>query len=141
MTNGWLIAAAADGALGAELAAGFELELMRPGPPEEREAALAQLAEAANVGVLVSNLAANDDAFVALVRLLAGRRADAQIILAEPEARALFPFLPDTWPVLPLDEALRRARLAASRRAAPMPPTAPAEPAPPEARAATARRG
>lgn len=134
MTNGWLIAAAADGELGAELAAGFELDLMRPGPPEEREAVLARLAAAANVGVLVSRAAARDDAFVALVRLLAGRRASAQLILAEPEARALFPFLPEAWPTLALDEALRRARLATSRRAGPLPPAIEPEPAPPQLR-------
>jgi|CXWL01.1.fsa_nt_gi outer membrane biosynthesis protein TonB len=127
MSNGWLIAADADAEVGAELAAGFELSLVRPGPQDTHATALAGLSEAANVGVLMSNAAARDPDFVALVRLLASQRG-AQIILAEPEARGLFPFAPDAWPVLTQEEALRRARLAASRRAGPLPPPVAPEP-------------
>jgi hypothetical protein len=116
MSNGWLIAAAADASVGAELAAGFGLELIHPGPPDEREALLAPLVNAPNLGVLLTPEAAHDDAFVALIRMLTGRRPNAQLIVANQHVRSAFPFIPDTWPLLLLDEAKRRARLALERR-------------------------
>ncbi len=144
MSNGWLIAAAADASVGAELAAGFGLELIHAGAPEEREALLAPLVNAPNLGVLLTPEAAHDEAFVALIRMLTGRRPNAQLIVANQHIRSAFPFIPDTWPLLLLDEAKRRARLALERRggeptqqqapqpqyqAPPPPPPAP-EPAP-----------
>jgi len=116
MSNGWLIAAAADASLGADLAAGFGLELIHPGPPEEREALLVPLVNAPNLGVLLTPEAAQDEAFVALIRMLTGRRPNAQLIVTNQHTRSAFPFIPDTWPLLLLDEAKRRAKLAAERR-------------------------
>lgn len=146
MSNGYLAAAAADLEAAHEIADGFGLDVIGTETIGDPATAAAALSGAANLGLLLSAAAAHDAAFVSLLRAVAARSQGAQLILVEPEARAAFSFLPETWPAMSLDEArrrsseLRRRREAAANpppprdapaHAAPLPPQAPAEePAP-----------
>lgn len=144
MSNGYLAAATADRAVADEIGYGLDLDVVFAGAHASHEAAANALAQGANVGLILSHAAMRDAAFMALLQALAGKLARAQLIVVEPDAANAFAFLPGDWPVMQLDEALRRARHAASRRNAPMdetpvhaaplpvepPPAAAPEPAP-----------
>lgn len=116
MSNGYLVAADADLAAAHDIGDGFGLDVIDASAVGDREAVAAALARAANVGVLVSDAAARSEAFVTLLRLLTTQLANAQLIVIEDSARAALPFLPAAWPVMPLDEARRRADEAGRRR-------------------------
>ncbi|MEQ1707213.1 MAG: toll/interleukin-1 receptor domain-containing protein [Terricaulis sp.] len=110
MSNGYLAAFGADIEAAREVAEGFGLDFIDASTINDPETAVAALAEAANVGLVLSLAAAQDAAFVTLLQALAQRLARAQLILAEPEARAAFAFLPEAWPMMSLEDALARAR-------------------------------
>lgn len=137
MSNGYLVAAGADAAAAYELGDGFGLDVIEADLITNHDAVSAKLAQAANVGLVLSNAAAEDRTFVALVQVLATRLNGAQLIVAEPEARAKFAFLPEAWPAMSLADARTRASALARQRqpetqapthAHPLPP---AEPEPP----------
>ncbi len=119
MSNGYLAAAAADLTLAHEIGEGFGLDVINASAVRDRQTVGAALAEAANVGVILSLAAAHDQTFVTLLAAVAPRLARAQLILVEPEARAAFAFLPETWPAMSLDEARTRAQALARSREAP----------------------
>ena len=110
MSNGYLAAIGADIEAAREVAAGFGLDFIDASTVSDPEAVATALAGAANVGIVLSLAAAQDGAFVTLLQALAQRVARAQLILAEPHARAAFAFLPEAWPMMSLDDALARAR-------------------------------
>jgi hypothetical protein len=145
MSNGFLIVAEADRNAAYDLGDGFGLDVIGATTLGDHEATLTALTGAANVGVVLSNAAAQQADFVALLRALATRLNGAQLIVVEPEARAAFSFLPDAWPTMAFQLARERAIALTSRRqaapsaddpphAAPLPPQAPEpqreEPAP-----------
>jgi hypothetical protein len=109
MSNGYLLAAEADIEAAREIGDGFGLDVIGAGAIGDHEAIGAALAGAANVGLVLSTAAAQDEAFVALLQSLAQRLPRAQLILVEPEARGAFSFLPDIWPSMSLDEARARS--------------------------------
>ncbi len=139
MSNGFLIVAEADRNAAYDLGDGFGLDVIGAATLGDHEATLAALMGAANVGIVLSNAAAQQADFVALLHALATRLNGAQLIVVEPEARAAFGFLPDAWPTMAFQLAHERATALVSRRqattgeetphAAPLPPQAP-EPAP-----------
>lgn len=139
MSNGYLVAADADLETARLLADGFGLDLIESSSVGDPQTVAAALTAASNVGVVVSAAAAQEATFVALLEAIAQRVGRAQLILAQPDARAPFPFLPETWPVMSLDDARARATELVRRReteigdepprAAPLPP-APEPPAP-----------
>lgn len=144
MSNGYLVAAAADLSVAHEIADGFGLDVIDATSVHDQATTSAALAGAANVGLLLSTDAARDEAFVALLTSLVTQIQRAQLILVTGDARAAFPFLPEAWPTMPLEEArarsselLRRRQAEAPRsddtpRAEPLPPAgaAPVEPEP-----------
>jgi hypothetical protein len=148
MSNGYILAVEADLSVAYEVAEGFGLDVVGARSVGNRGATMSDLANADNVGVILSATAAQDDVFVSIMRSLATTRRSAQLILATPEVRAAFAFLPDAWPSMSLDDARSRAAELARRRnetatgggpthAQPLPPAdeqpAPVEPpAPPE---------
>jgi hypothetical protein len=111
MANGYIVAAEADIAAARVIAEGFDLEVISAGAVGE--AAVADLAGASNVGFVLSAAAAEDANFTALAQTLVGKLETAQLILVAPEARAAFPYLPQTWPSVSLEQA--RARSLAMR--------------------------
>lgn len=130
MSNGYLLAAGADVAAAREIADGFGLEVIDASAIEDQEAVVAALASAANVGVVLSNAAAADAGFVALVQRLSQSLLRAQLILVEDTASAAFG-APSLWPAMSLDEARARSselvrRRQASEDAAPAPAEEPA---------------
>ncbi|MDX2277382.1 MAG: toll/interleukin-1 receptor domain-containing protein [Hyphomonadaceae bacterium] len=130
MSNGYVLAAKADMAVGQEIAQGFGLELIALTTITEMETAT--LVGAANLGLILSQAAARDAGYTTILRVLAARAPRAQLIAVEADARASFPFLPAGWALMTLDEARNRLAEMARRRAqAEAPPPAP-EPAPPE---------
>lgn len=140
MTNGYLLAADADLPGLGDIASGFGLEVVAATTLGAPQAAAATMQGAANVGIVLSHAATRDVSFVALLHVLAGSLHSAQIILAEPDARAAFGFLPEAWPTMALADArvraadlLRRRSEAAGEtpRAHPLPPTEEEPPAPP----------
>jgi len=134
MSNGYLIAAAADLAAAHDIAEGFGLDVIDASSVHDRRTTATALASAANVGVLLSTEAAQNEDFVALLRDLAAQRQSVQLILVSADARAAFAFLPASWPVLSLEEARARSSELLRRRQAETPPPqdAPrAEPLPP----------
>lgn len=143
MSNGYLVVGEADREAAYALGDGFDLDVIGATTLGDHDATAAALAGASNVGLILSNAAAGEAAFVALLRTLAQRVGVAQLIIVEPEARAAFGFLPEAWPVMPFTTALERAAELVRRRqagagasepphAAPLPPTPPAvEEAPP----------
>jgi hypothetical protein len=142
MSNGYLLAAAADLAAAHEIAEGFNLDVIDASSVGDQQATSAALAAAANVGLILSEDAARDETFVALLGGLAARLERAQLILVTPDARAAFGFLPTSWPAMSLDEArIRSSELLRRRqaetgpgeettRAEPLPPTGDVEPRP-----------
>lgn len=131
MSNGFLIAAAADLAAAHDIAGGFGLDVVDASAGGDGPALLAALKAAPNVGILLSTSSAQDEMFESLVEALSEFLAQAQLILIDDGARAAFPYLPPAWPELPYTEALRRAQILASRHAGPLPPRSEAEPQPP----------
>jgi hypothetical protein len=127
MSNGYLVAAEPDIAAARELGDGFELEVLEVAALGG-DAAAEALASAANVGVLLSDAAARDPGYVDLLRRLAARLPRAQLIVVDANAPAQFGFLPQDWPAMPLDEALRRANELKRRRQPPPPEAAPEPP-------------
>ncbi|MEZ5957262.1 MAG: toll/interleukin-1 receptor domain-containing protein [Hyphomonadaceae bacterium] len=132
MSNGYLLAADADLPDLGDIASGFGLDAVGATSLGAPQAAAALMQGAANVGIVLSHAATRDAAFVALLHVLANELRSAQIILAEPDARAAFGFLPEAWPTMALADAreraidlLRRRSEAAggTPRAHPLPPT------------------
>src|SRR5262249_54067874 len=72
---------------------------------------------------------ARDGAFYALVQKLSIQLPRAQLIVVEPEARGMFGFFPQNWPMMSFEEAHRRATELKRRREPP--PFPPQEPQPP----------
>ena len=132
MSNGFLVAAAVDAGAVREIGEGFGLAIIDAATITDVEAAIAELSNAANVGLVLSNAAANDVHFVAFTQALGARLLRAQLIVVEPDAREKFAFLPTLWPVMALEEARTRAAALAQQRAPqteePAAPPAPAEP-------------
>jgi class 3 adenylate cyclase len=122
MSNGYLVAAAADLGAAHEIADGFGLDVIDASSVHDQQTTSTALAGAPNVGLLLSVEAARDEAFVALLSNLATQRQHAQIILAPGDARAAFPFLPDAWPAMSLEDARERASELVRRRQAEAPP-------------------
>jgi hypothetical protein len=132
MSNGYLIAAGPDLVAAHEISDGFGLDVIDPASVGDIEAAGPALAAAANLGVLLSTAGAADSAFVALLQSAAAHAQRAQLILVDADARAAFPFLPEAWPAMSLDEARSRSAELVRRRdtpadsepaqAAPLPP-------------------
>lgn len=142
MSNGYLLAAAVDRAAADELAAGFGLDVIDA--TADHEATMAALATAPNVGLLLSEAAAHDQAFVALLNRIATRVERAQLIVMS--GRDAFSFLPAGWPVMSFEDAHARATALVrshqpeapsteDERAHPLPPTNESEPAPQEPQA------
>jgi hypothetical protein len=138
MSNGFLVAAAADADAVREIGDGFGLAVIDAGTIADVESAIAELASAANVGLVLSNAAANDVHFVAFAQALGARLPRAQLIVVEPDAREKFAFLPAMWPVMALDEARARAaalgqqRVPQTEEPAPVEQETSAEEAPPQ---------
>jgi hypothetical protein len=132
MSNGYLLAADADLPGLGDIASGFGLDAVGATDLGAPQAAAATMQGAANVGIVLSHAATRDASFVALLHVLAHSLRSAQIILVEPDARASFGFLPESWPAMALGDAtaraadlLRRRSEAAGEtpRAHPLPPT------------------
>ncbi len=129
MSNGYLVAASVDLAALDDIAQGFGLDIIAAHAITDRDAVGAALAGAANIGIVLSVPAAREDAFVALLQVLADRLKSAQLILVEPDALRAFAFLPALWPTMSIEEArARAAALLQGRQQA----EAPAPPAPTE---------
>lgn len=143
MSNGYLLVANADLPNLGDVASGFDLQAVSTMTFASDEAAATAMQGAANVGIVLSQVATRDAGFVALLHVLARSLRTAQLILAEPDIRSAFGFLPETWPSMPLDTARARAADLLRRRAEqqdgvtpharPLPP-ATEEPAPPPER-------
>jgi hypothetical protein len=116
MSNGYLIAASADVEAAREIGAGFGLEVIDALSVGDAEATVTELANAANVGLLLSIAAASDAGFVSLVQAITHRVNRVQLILVEAEAHAAFPSLPTMWPAMSLDDARARASAIALQR-------------------------
>lgn len=126
MSNGYLVAAGVDLAALDDIAQGFGLDIIAAHAITDRDAVGAALAGAPNIGIVLSVPAAREDAFVALLQVLAGRLKSAQLILVEPDALRAFAFLPALWPTMSIEEARARASaLLQGRQQAeePAPPT------------------
>ncbi len=122
MSNGYLLAAEADFAAVGDIGEGFGLDVIGASALGDHEATAATLASAANVGIVLSTAAAADANYVSLLQALATRLSRAQLIVADAEARAAFPFLPEMWPVMSLDEARMRANAIMHQRQPSAPP-------------------
>jgi len=133
MSNGYLVAASADAATAHEIGDGFGLDVIEADTIGDVETVGGALAQAANVGLLLSSAAADEPAFVALLQALAPRLSRAQIILVDSEAREKFAFLPTMWPSMSLADARTRAQaLAQQRNPAEAPPVTDPPPEAPE---------
>ena len=130
MSNGYLVAAPADAEAAREIGDGFGLDVIETDTIGDPETVAAALANAANVGLLLSNAAANDVRFVSFMHTLATRLQRAQVIAVEADTREHFGYLPSAWPEMSLEEARNRAA-ALVRQRQPQDP-APATPAPVE---------
>lgn len=117
MSNGYLLAADADLAGARDIADGFGLDAVGTSAFGDHEATAAALGASPNVGLILSNAAASDAAYVALLQTLAQRLLRAQLIVVDPDAREKFAFLPTIWPAMSLDEARTRAGALARQRA------------------------
>ncbi|MFZ2031699.1 MAG: TIR domain-containing protein [Vitreimonas sp.] len=142
MSNGYLVAARADVAAAHEISDGFGLEVIDAASIGDPNTAASGLAAAANVGLLISSASASDAHYVAILRVLAQGLQRAQLIVIDADARAALEFLPESWPVMSLDDARARSAELTRRRdgvassgphhAAPIPTPPPQpEPAPP----------
>jgi hypothetical protein len=116
MSNGFLIAASADVAAAHDIGEGFGLDIVNGSAVGDADATATELANAANVGLLLSQAAAGDAAFVSLLQTIARRVNRAQIILVEADARDAFAFLPTLWPAMSFDDARTRAAALAAQR-------------------------
>lgn len=116
MSNGYVLAAAADAGAAREVGEAFGLEPIDTGALGDQEAVSAAAAGAANVGLILSLAASEDSVYAALLQNLAGRLQRAQLILVEADARAAFAFLPEAWPTMTLEDARMRAAEMARRR-------------------------
>lgn len=116
MSNGYLIAASSDVEAAREIGEGFGLDIVDAGTVGDSEAAAEELANAANVGLLLSTASANDASFAALVDAITRRVNRVQLILVDDDARAAFPSLPTMWPAMSLDDARARASAIALQR-------------------------
>jgi hypothetical protein len=126
MSNGYLVAAEADIEAAREIGDGFSLAVLDIGAARDPGAVAATLANADNVGLLLSKSSTRDAAFFGLLQSLAQKLPRAQLILVEPDAISGFGFLPQHWPAMSLEEARRRASALVERRAGP-PESAPVE--------------
>ncbi|MBL8544768.1 MAG: toll/interleukin-1 receptor domain-containing protein [Hyphomonadaceae bacterium] len=131
MSNGYVVVAAADVETGREIADGFGLDLITVDAVGDVDAAATALANAANVGILLTEAAAADPRFVALMQALPQKLGAAQLIVSSAEVRATFSYLPAQWPAMNLDEARARVAEITRRRQAEAPAPAEAQPAPP----------
>ncbi len=143
MSNGFLLAAETDLPGLNDIASGFGLEAVGAHTLGPHQTTAAAMQGAANVGIVLSQAATRDAAFVALLHVLANSLRSAQLILAEPGAREAFAFLPDAWPSMALADARARAADLLRRRteaetgaepprAHPLPPAEEEAPPPPE---------
>jgi hypothetical protein len=143
MSNGFLLAAETDLPGLDDIASGFGLEAVGAHTLGPHQTTAAAMQGAANVGIVLSQAATRDAAFVALLHVLANSLRSAQLILAEPGAREAFAFLPDAWPSMALADARARAADLLRRRietetgaepprAHPLPPVEEEAPPPPE---------
>lgn len=135
MSNGYLAAASADLDAARDLADGFGLDATTASSWSDTNTAAAALGGAANLGLILSHAATRDAAYVALLQKLSTRPQGAQLILIDADARAVFGYLPTTWPAMSYEEALRRSnelkrRRDAANAPAPPPSTEPAHAAP-----------
>ncbi|ANP47049.1 toll/interleukin-1 receptor domain-containing protein [Candidatus Viadribacter manganicus] len=117
MSNGYLLAADADLPGLQDVASGFGLQAVGANTLGSLEATAGAMQGAANVGIVLSDAATRDVAFMALLHLLARSLRNAQLILAETDARTDFGFLPEAWPTMALSDAVERARDLLRRRA------------------------
>lgn len=117
MSNGYLLAADADLSGLHDIASGFGLDAVSAHTLGSLDATATAMQGAANVGIVLSHAATRDASFVALLQVLARSLRSAQLILAEPDARASFGFLPEVWPAMALDDAVARATDLLRRRA------------------------
>lgn len=138
MSNGYLIAAAADLEAAHAIGEGFGLDVIDMRDVIDRDTTAAALAQAPNLGIVISAASAHDEAFAAMLHLLAQRLQNAQLISLEGDPRAVFAFLPPAWPTMSYEEAARRANIRRGGepparepdRAHPLPPPPPQEPPP-----------
>ncbi len=134
MSNGYLVAGAADLAAAHEIAEGFGLDVIDASAVHDLATTGAALAQAANVGFIVSDDSARDAGLVALLQNLAAHPKPVQLILVTPHARGALDFVPAEWPAMSLDEARARSSELLRRRQAEIKPdqdVARAEPLPP----------
>ena len=117
MSNGYLLAADADLPDLGDVAAGFGLDTLSVASFGSHQETASALQSAANVGIVLSHAATRDASFVALLHVLANSLRTAQLILAEPDARAAFGFLPSNWQSMMLADARTRAADLLRRRA------------------------
>ncbi len=117
MSNGYLLAAEADLPGLQDVAGGFGLDAVSAHTLGSLDATATAMQGAANVGIVLSQAATRDASFIALLHVLARSLRSAQLILAEPDARAGFGFLPDVWPTMALSDAVARATDLLRRRA------------------------
>lgn len=134
MSNGYLVAAPADAAAAREIGDGFGLDVIETDTIGDADTVANALANAANVGLVLSNAAAADGGFVAFMQTLVARLPRAQLIVVEADAREKFAVLPAAWPAMSMEDARTRAAALARQRQpqteTPAPAPAP-EPAPP----------
>ena len=110
MSNGFLVASAADIDAARDVAEGFGLDLLGASAIGDGSAAVEALIAAPNVGILISSEAANDAFFVSFLQVVAQRVLRAQLIVADDGASERFGFLPGMWPSMTLADALSRAQ-------------------------------
>lgn len=135
MSNGYIVAIEPDRSVAEEIADGFGLDLLVVGGGADAASVAETLAGAPNIGLLLTDTGAQDAAFVALIRTLAGRLGSAQLLVGSDAARAAFG-LPEAWPSMSIGQALARAGANRAQRtpaeetprAAPLPPVESNEP-------------
>lgn len=123
MSNGYLLAARADLAAAHEISGGFGLDVIDASTVTDLNGLAQALAQAANVGLVISSAAARDPRYVEIMRALGARLQTPQLILVDQSAYAPFSFLPSQWPAMLLEDA--RSRAARRQAAAPPPPPPP----------------
>ncbi|MBL8544941.1 MAG: toll/interleukin-1 receptor domain-containing protein [Hyphomonadaceae bacterium] len=109
MSNGFLLAAQADLPDLHDIASGFGLEAVSAQSFGTDEAAATAMQSAANVGIVLTAAATRDANYIALLQVLSRTLRSAQLILADPDVRAAFGFLPQAWPVMAMADAQARA--------------------------------
>ncbi|HRK62996.1 MAG TPA: hypothetical protein PLN53_01295, partial [Terricaulis sp.] len=109
MSNGYLLAARADLAAAHEISGGFGLDVIDASTVTDLNGLAQALAQAANVGLVISSAAARDPRYVEIMRALGARLQTPQLILVDQSAYAPFSFLPSQWPAMLLEDARSRA--------------------------------